>query len=268
MNGSNFSTFGVVSNSDQLPGVFYYALGVVFVFVMVTATGGNGVFLYVFLKSKTLRTPNYFLVSALCLGDVLMSTLGIPMFIIANFSTYWIFGEIWCTIYGTLMTFSGFVQITLLASIACIRYFFVVKNESVGTYAAKLIVISCYAYSFIFALAPHFGWSRFVVEPVGTSCGPNWMGNDSRDVSYNITIVVMCFFVPLTMILYSYIMIFLKVRNIFNSSIIKYCIVSKKKFIHSPQFILCITDKSPGVRSSISISEGLGAFDPELTNKR
>ena len=229
MNGSNFSTFGVVSNSDQLPGVFYYALGVVFVFVMVTATGGNGVFLYVFLKSKTLRTPNYFLVSALCLGDVLMSTLGIPMFIIANFSTYWIFGEIWCTIYGTLMTFSGFVQITLLASIACIRYFFVVKNESVGTYAAKLIVISCYAYSFIFALAPHFGWSRFVVEPVGTSCGPNWMGNDSRDVSYNITIFVMCFFVPLTMILYSYIMIFLKVRNIFNSSLTKYCIVSKKK---------------------------------------
>ena len=258
MNGSNFSTFGVVSNSDQLPGLFYYALGTIFVFIVVTATGGNGVFLYVFLKSKTLRTPNYFLVSALCLGDVLMSTLGIPMFIVANFSTHWVFGEIGCTIYGTLMTFLGFMQITLLASIACIRYFFVVKNRSFGTYAAKLIVISCYAYSFIFALAPQFGWSRFVVEPLGTSCGPNWMGNDSRDVSYNITIFVMCFFLPLTMILYSYIMIFLKVRNIFSSSLIKHSILLT-------HFILCMTDKSPGVRSSISISN-VGYIWPR-TNK-
>lgn len=214
MNGTNSSKFWATAiEHEKLSDALHYAIGTVFVLIMLISSLGNGGVLFVFTRTRNLRTPNYFLVSALCFGDFLMSTLGMPMFISSCFSTRWILGRVGCTVYGTLMTFLGLSQITLLASIAFTRYRYVVNNCSIDTLVAKIVVISCYLYAFIFSLAPLFGWSRPVVEPIGTSCGPNWAGTALRDVSYNLTIFVLCFFVPLSIIIFSYSMIYLKVRR-------------------------------------------------------
>lgn len=217
MNGTNSSKFWTIAREhEKLADAMHYAIGVAFVLIMLISTLGNGGVMYVFIRTRNLRTPNYFLVSALCLGDFLMSTLGMPMFITSCFFTRWILGRVGCLVYGTLMTFLGLSQITLLASIAFTRYRYVVNNCSIDTLVAKIVVIMCYLYAFIFSLAPLFGWSRPVVEPIGTSCGPNWAGTEPRDVSYNLTIFVLCFFVPLSIITFSYFMIYLKVRIYYN----------------------------------------------------
>ncbi|XP_061185766.1 parapinopsin-like [Saccostrea echinata] len=211
MNRTNSSA--VFNGFDKLPDAAHYIFGVVYIVLNVIATTGNILVLFVFIKSPKLRSAHCFLVSALCFGDLLMSSVGLTMLIIASFSTYWVLGKMACTFYGTLMTFLGLSQITLLAVIAYTRYLVVVHNNGIGTISAKVIVLACYTYSLCFSLAPLFGWSTFALEPIGTSCGPNWVGITLDDISFNMTLFFLCFLVPLSVILFSYSMVYKKIKK-------------------------------------------------------
>lgn len=213
MNFTNTTRIMDVRGLEELPDSAHYVFGIVFMLFNIVATSGNSLVLYVFFKSKKLRSAIYFLVTALCLGDFLMSSVGLTMLSVASFYIYWVLGDWACTAYGTLMTFLGLLQITLLAVIAVTRYIFVIHRNTVGPLIAKFITALCTLYALGFALAPLFGWSKFVVEPIGTSCGPNWVGIEWEDVSYNMSLFLLCFLAPLTFILFSYIMIFVTVRT-------------------------------------------------------
>ncbi|XP_061185765.1 melanopsin-like [Saccostrea echinata] len=210
MNETNSSGSLNVVGHERLPDTAHYVFGVSFVIFNVTATSGNIMVLSVFFRSDKLRSANCFLVASVCFGDLLMSSVGLTMLIISSFATHWILGETACTAYGTLMTFLGLSQITLLAAIAYTRYLLVVHNNCIKPLIAKIIAMSSYVYALGFSLAPVFGWSSFVVEPIGTSCGPNWVGIDLKDVSYNMTLLILCFLMPLSIILFSYSKVYIK----------------------------------------------------------
>ncbi|XP_062594087.1 opsin-VA-like [Saccostrea cucullata] len=211
MNSTNYSS--MFSGYNKLPDAAHYVFGVLFTFLNVAATSGNLLVLFVFMMSSKLRSGHCFLVSALCFSDLLMSSIGLTMLTIASFSTYWVLGKMACTLYGTLMTFLGLSQITLLAVIAYTRYLVVVHSRKIGTISAKIIALACFAYSLCFALAPLFGWSSFELEPIGTSCGPNWVGIALDDISFNLTLFFLCFLVPLSVILFSYTMVYKKIKK-------------------------------------------------------
>lgn len=210
MNGSNFSSAWNLEVHEKLPAAAYYASGCIYIMFFLIATAGNSVAIYVFICSKKLRSANHYLVFALCFGDLLMASVGISMLIITSFTTYWILGDMACTAYGTLMTFLGLSQITLLGIIAFSRYKCVVHNHRTTPLSAKIGVAVCYSFSMCLAAAPNFGWSNYVEEPIGTSCGPNWKGIESRDISFNITLFCTCFLLPLFVILFCYTMVYRK----------------------------------------------------------
>lgn len=212
MNSSNL-TEKVNVMSKEIPDSVHYIFGVIYMLLNIVATTGNVVVLYVFFRSKKLHSAIYFMISALCLGDLLMSSVGLTILSIASFATYWILGDWGCIAYGTLMTFLGLMQITLLTVIAVTRYIFVVHNNNIGPCSAKVITLLCTLYALGFSVAPLLGWSKFVLEPIGTSCGPNWVGIEWSDVSFNMTLFFLCFLAPLSFILFSYIMIFWKVSS-------------------------------------------------------
>lgn len=212
MNSSNL-TEKVNVMSKEIPDSVHYIFGVVYMLLNVVATTGNVVVLYVFFRSKKLHSAIYFMISALCLGDLLMSSVGLTILSIASFASYWVLGDWGCIAYGTLMTFLGLMQITLLTVIAVTRYIFVVHNNNIGPCSAKVITLLCTLYALGFSVAPLLGWSKFVLEPIGTSCGPNWVGIEWSDVSFNMTLFFLCFLAPLSFILFSYIMIFWKVSS-------------------------------------------------------
>ncbi|XP_062594085.1 rhodopsin, G0-coupled-like [Saccostrea cucullata] len=210
MNETNSTGSLNVVSHERLPDAIHYVFGVSFLIFDVAATSGNIAVLFVFFKSDQLRSANCFLVAALCFGDLLMSSVGLTMLIISSFATHWILGEKACTAYGTLMTFLGLSQITLLAAIAYTRYLLVVHNNCIRPLIAQIIALSSYVYALGISLAPILGWSVFVLEPIGTSCGPNWVGIDLEDISYNMTLLIICFLVPFSIILFSYTNVYIK----------------------------------------------------------
>lgn len=62
----------------------------------------------------------------------------------------------------------------------------------------------CWLWSLTWNLPPLFGWGRYELEGVGTSCAPDWHNRDPHNVSYILAYFAVCFAVPFAIILISY----------------------------------------------------------------
>lgn len=59
-------------------------------------------------------------------------------------------------------------------------------------------------WSLTWNLPPLFGWGRYELEGVGTSCAPDWQSRDPHNVSYVLAYFAVCFAAPFAIILASY----------------------------------------------------------------
>lgn len=59
-------------------------------------------------------------------------------------------------------------------------------------------------WSLTWNLPPLFGWGRYELEGVRTSCAPDWHNRDPHNVSYILAYFAVCFAIPFTLILASY----------------------------------------------------------------
>ncbi|XP_034434208.1 opsin-1, short-wave-sensitive 1 isoform X1 [Hippoglossus hippoglossus] len=74
------------------------------------------------------------------------------------------------------------------------------SNHAAGAVAFTWFMgISC-------AIPPFFGWSRYIPEGLGCSCGPDWYTHNEEFhcSSYTNFLMVTCFILPLTIIIFSY----------------------------------------------------------------
>lgn len=59
-------------------------------------------------------------------------------------------------------------------------------------------------WSLTWNLPPLFGWGRYELEGVGTSCAPDWHSRDPHNVSYILAYFAVCFAAPFATIIVSY----------------------------------------------------------------
>lgn len=59
-------------------------------------------------------------------------------------------------------------------------------------------------WSLAWNLPPLFGWGRYELEGVGTSCAPDWHNRDPNNLSYILAYFTLCFAIPFAIILLSY----------------------------------------------------------------
>ena len=72
------------------------------------------------------------------------------------------------------------------------------KKHAVGGIALSWL------WSLAWNLPPLFGWGRYDLEGVGTSCAPDWHNRDPHNVSYIVAYFAVCFALPFAVILASY----------------------------------------------------------------
>ena len=61
-----------------------------------------------------------------------------------------------------------------------------------------------WCYSFLWSLMPVLGWSSYVQEGIGTSCAVNWTSTETSDDSFALCLLLACFVLPVTVIIYCY----------------------------------------------------------------
>lgn len=168
---------------------------------------GNGVVMYVFSTTKSLRTPSNLLVVNLAFSDFLMMVAMCPMMVINCYYETWVFGPMMCQVYGFAGSLFGCASIWTMVTIAMDRYNVIVKGLSgtpLTSKRAMLWIAVVWMHALAWTLMPLFGWNRYVPEGNMTACGTDYLTKEWFHKSYILIYSFFCYWMPLLVIIYSY----------------------------------------------------------------
>nr|QWV42727.1 long wavelength sensitive opsin [Trox sp. CRS 2021] len=168
---------------------------------------GNGMVLYIFGGTKSLRTPSNLLVMNLAFSDFLMMACMAPPMVINCYYETWVLGPFFCELYAMFGSLYGCASIWTMTMIALDRYTVIVKGLSAQPLTAKgamLRILLVWIFSILWTIAPLFGWNRYVPEGNMTACGTDYLTKDWFSRSYILVYSIFVYFLPLFTIIYSY----------------------------------------------------------------
>ncbi|GAA6235094.1 melanopsin-like [Lates japonicus] len=196
----------------DVPDHAHYIIGSVILLVGVTGMLGNALVIYVFCRSRTLRSPSNLLVVNLAAADFLMSLTQSPVFFVASLHRRWVFGELACELYAFCGALFGITSMMTLTAIAVDRCLAITRPLALLGGVSRRWVLAVLAgvwlYSLGWSLPPFFGWSAYVPEGLQTSCSWDYMSFTATVRTYTILLFAFVFFVPLALIAGCYFAIF------------------------------------------------------------
>ncbi|XP_078343790.1 pinopsin-like [Oculina patagonica] len=161
-----------------------------------------------FTTPRLLDAPNVFILN-IAIGNLMYSIVALPLVVTSNVRGEWSFGDAGCTVYAFLTTFFGLGSMMHLAGAAYERYFTICRlyndgENQFGQKKAIILSVMLWCYSLFWSLMPLLGWSSFEQEGIGTSCSVNWRSREAGDASFTVCLMLACFVLPVTVIIYCY----------------------------------------------------------------
>uniref|UniRef100_A0A3Q3WWS4 Rhodopsin n=1 Tax=Mola mola TaxID=94237 RepID=A0A3Q3WWS4_MOLML len=201
----------------DVPNHAHYIVAV-FVFVIGTlGITGNVLVMFAFYSNKKLRSvPNYFIVN-LAVSDFLMAFTQSPIFFINCLYKEWVFGEMGCKMYAFCGALFGIASMINLLAISIDRYMVITKPLQAIRWSSKrrtaVAILMVWLYSLTWSLAPLVGWSSYIPEGLMTSCTWDYVTYTLANRSYTMMLCCFVFFIPLGIIFYCYVFMFLAIRR-------------------------------------------------------
>jgi len=165
--------------------------------VIALATFGNIlVFLAVYRTKRLRRTTAAILVVNLAIVDLSITLTVVPFVMTTAVTEEWVLPWVICELTGFINAFLTAGQIMALLHISVNRYIAVAYPHSYETRCNKrgtiFAVILGWLYALIWTLMPFFGWGKLGFIRGTLFCNILW----SEELSYAITVQVMCYFIP------------------------------------------------------------------------
>ncbi|XP_069569853.1 opsin 4xa [Brachyistius frenatus] len=189
-------------------------------FVLVIGTlgvTGNVLVMWAFYCNKKLRTPPNLFIMNLAVSDFLMAITQSPIFFVNSLYKGWIFGETGCKIYAFCGALFGITSMINLLAISVDRYIVITKPlqaiQWTSTRRTCFIIVLVWLYSLAWSLAPLLGWSSYIPEGLMTSCTWDYVTSTPANKSYTLMLCCFVFFIPLGIISYCYLCMFLAIRH-------------------------------------------------------
>lgn len=200
----------VINQSDQEIFLWhkhgYFAYGFVMFFILAVGFLGNVLTLLVLKHREHRRRSVTPLMINLALADILIIVFGYPIAIKANLR-----GELLqnssCDWVGFINGTVGIASILTLTEMGVSSYYGLKQvNRNLRLSARQVVWLNgaAWLYGGFCMLPPLLGWNRFVLSASRVSCCPDWTGKSSWDTIYNILLVMLGFFVPLTVMIICY----------------------------------------------------------------
>lgn len=174
--------------------------------ITVIAVGGNGIVCYLVYAYKRMHTvPNYFIVN-LAISDIIMALICIPFTFIANLIlNYWPFGETMCPVVLYIQVVAVFLSSYTLVAMSIDRYIVIVHpfKPRITQRQTALTILGIWVISFTIPL-PTFLKSRVIYHSnTSGQCLESW-DNNTGQYMYGLSLMVLHYFGPLTLLLFSY----------------------------------------------------------------
>ncbi|XP_078103578.1 parapinopsin-like [Sander vitreus] len=167
----------------------------------------NATVIIVSLMHKQLRQPLNFALVNMAVADLGTAMTGGVLSVVNNAQGYFSLGRTGCVMEGFAVSLFGITSLCTVALIAVERMFVVCKPLGHMAFQKKHAfggIALSWLWSLTWNLPPLFGWGRYELEGVGTSCAPDWHNRDPKNFSYILAYFAVCFAVPFAIILASY----------------------------------------------------------------
>lgn len=151
--------------------LWHSILALFLVMLGIVACSGNFVVAYIFLTTKSLRSPSNMLIVNLAFSDFMLMFTLVPIMLYGCVKETWQLGPFMCEIYGLCGSLFGCISIWTMTAISFERYNVIVKGLSAKPLTmcgVALRIFLIYATCIFWAVLPMFGWNRYV--PEGKKC--------------------------------------------------------------------------------------------------
>ncbi|XP_047470333.1 compound eye opsin BCRH1-like [Penaeus chinensis] len=196
------------SNFPPVNPMWHYLLAGIYMILGFLSFFGNGIVMYLFLCKKSLRSPANMFVVNLAFSDFMMMVSQFPMFVMNCFSGgFWSLGAFACQLHAFTGAVFGLTSLMTLAAIGYDRYCVIVKafdGGHIGSGKAFLMILLCWGYSIAVSIWPFFGWNSYIPEGILTSCSFDYISQDWSTKSFGLFLFIMCYCIPLTVIIFVY----------------------------------------------------------------
>ena len=174
---------------------------------------GNSLVCLACWRFRNLRSLTNYFVCSLSIADFLVPVLRVVYIIISLFVGKWVFGTVWCrasSMCGVLLCGASILHLSAISveRLIAIRWPL--------TYSSKItprrtvcILVYIWLQSITLSLLPMTGLAEHRFNPHIVECEINWM----QQPTLTILLMVFYFFVPMTIMLVAYVLIFKEVRR-------------------------------------------------------
>ncbi|XP_030051498.1 putative G-protein coupled receptor 63 [Microcaecilia unicolor] len=188
-------------------------LSAVMVFILLLSFLGNLVVCLMVYQKAAMRSAINILLASLAFADMLLAMINMPFALITIIMTQWIFGDVFCRV--SAMFFWLFVMegVAILLIISIDRFLIIVqKQDKLNPYRAKILIIISWATSFCVAFPLAVGNPNLQVPSRAPQCVFGYSTNRGYQ-AYVILVVLIFFFIPFLVMLYSFMGILNTVRH-------------------------------------------------------
>ncbi|XP_072292028.1 parietopsin [Eucyclogobius newberryi] len=176
-------------------------------FITTLLTVFNNVLVIVVMVRNSFLQPMNVLILSLAVSDLMIGLCGSLVVTITNYRGYYFLGKAACVFQGFAVNYFGLVSLCTLTLLAYERYHVVCKPRAGLKMSMKrslMGLLFVWVFCLFWAITPLFGWSGYGPEGVQTSCSLAWEERSWTNYSYLILYTLLCFLVPVAIIIYCY----------------------------------------------------------------
>lgn len=191
-------------------------LAAIMIFMITIGFLGNAIVCLIVYQKPAMRSAINLLLATLAFSDIMLSLLCMPFTAVTVASADWNFGSGFCR--ASIMLYWLFVLegVSILLIISVDRFLIIVQRQDKLTpHRAKLLIAGSWVLSLCVSLPSVVGW-RAGAAGIGGAWAPQCVLGYSEslaDRGYTVLLAVAVFFVPFTVMLYSYMCILNTVRR-------------------------------------------------------
>uniref|UniRef100_A0A3Q3WCI1 Neuropeptide Y receptor type 2 n=1 Tax=Mola mola TaxID=94237 RepID=A0A3Q3WCI1_MOLML len=187
--------------------------------IIVLGVLGNSLVIYVIYRFKTLRTVTNFFIANLAVADLLVNMLCLPFTLVYTLQGEWKFGSTLCLLLPYAQGLAVHVSTVTLNVIALDRHRCIVYH--LETRMRKDVCFGVIALTWVLSavlaspLAIFREYSSLTLEPGLTIlvCTERWPGKSTDGTIYSISMLILQYFLPLSIISFAYARIWSKLRS-------------------------------------------------------
>ncbi|KAI9554587.1 pteropsin7 [Daphnia sinensis] len=215
---------GRMSSDPLLMPVWAYQTAAAYLIVIsIVGLVMNILVIIAIVSDRQMTALNWMLLNLAC-SDGLIAAFGAPVSAFAALQHGWPFSDELCIAYAMIMSSAGIGSITTLTVLALWRCQLVVfcPSKRSGAFASNIggghcravfLLAIVWAYTLAVTCPPLFGWGRYDREASHISCSVNWESKMDNNRLYIVYMFTFGLFVPLAIIVVSYVSILRVVRK-------------------------------------------------------